>query len=411
MKPISNRYELMQLIAPIQDGFLYIGKDLSLQRLVFVYKVGIASEAAALDYIQRLGSAAQQVAADSLFLHVLDIELGNEVMHIIISYKPGQPLKQFIQQHSLSYRESAALISALGQVCLDAQQVQTPNVSLDWNNVWITEDRMIAVVVSWGCPTTNRILASELARLFVQLIVPNSHHLDLEPMTASELSDIVPIPFDEPTDFYTALAEALHQQGSIASLLQQLKPLADEPAPVVQMDDFYASSPSPAMSDADDMDADEPAHDQRQQRSKLLRSGKRWLLPIAATGVGVIVFAVMMALLIESTGRDTKPSNDKVTVVEPAPQPTVVKPVEEQPKAKEATVVTANQPIVAVPTLTGLSLEAAEDKALESKLRYEYRLESAPSTAGIVFRQEPAPNEQVATGSQVVFWVSKGPAQ
>ncbi|PZE22119.1 PASTA domain-containing protein [Paenibacillus xerothermodurans] len=63
---------------------------------------------------------------------------------------------------------------------------------------------------------------------------------------------------------------------------------------------------------------------------------------------------------------------------------------------------------VSVPTLTGLSKEAAEQQALSSGLKYTFYLEENPEAQGTVFRQDPLPNSPAAKGDHVTFWVSKG---
>lgn len=408
MKPISNRYELKQLIAPIHGGLLYEGKDLSLQRPVFVYAVELQGEGATLEYISRLGSAAQQGATDSPFLHVLDIEIGVGYIHVIISYKPGCSLKQFVQTNAPTYSEAVAMVFALGQSLLDAAETRTLDISLDSNNIWITEDGTILVIVSWGCRTSNTKLSKEISQLFVQLAVRSDTTVTDGESIQSKLIRAIDLPLKKKEEAAATITDALQERVSLAYLIQHFNKQLNAPSSEANRHEQEQTVVYDAGPFVDN------AQTEHKPRSRLFQFGKKLWIGIALSGIGIVVFAGMFVLLVETMNRGGNKSDSKEFVIaDPAPQSPVLpqKTAEDKTKEKEVSQTSNDQPIVDVPTLTGLTKEAAEKKALDTGLRYKYFLVFDTLAAGTVLRQEPAPNEQVAKGSSVSFWISKGPSQ
>jgi serine/threonine-protein kinase len=141
------------------------------------------------------------------------------------------------------------------------------------------------------------------------------------------------------------------------------------------------------------------------------RVWKRISLTLSLALLSVVVFIGVFALLIETTGH--KESASKVassTTLNKQQQPAPDTPNTNKPEIKEVKEPAAvnKEENVKVPSLTGLTKEAAEQQALALGLRYSFYIETNQLAAGTVFKQEPQPNEEAAKGSRVTFWISKG---
>lgn len=416
MKPISNRYELKQLLSPLLDGQLYEGKDLSLARSVFIYTVDLQGEATAKQYIGKLGSAAQQGATDSPFLHVLDIEAGSGNIHVIISYKPGCSFRQFVRNNPPSFKEAVAMIANLGQALLDAAEERHLNFSLDPCNIWITDDGTIHVINTWDRPSTDSRLSKGLSRLFVQLMARTDHVPEDAESLSSALYRALVLPVNKKEEVVAAVTEAWKEKLSLASFVQYMNMLLQSP-PSAAFRDERIDAPISRTKTLTYQEMQVAYHEEEQTRrpvyrNRWLKMGKKVWIALSLSVLGLAVFAGGFVLLVETMSGGGKSKPAEPAVVEHRPQPAVPqKTVAEAPKEKPPVVApSGDQPIVGVPTLTGLSKEAAEKMALDTGLRYEFFLEIDKQAAGTVFKQEPRPNEQVEKGSKVIFWISKGPS-
>lgn len=416
MKPISNRYELKQLLGPIHDGQLYEGKDLSLQRSVFIYEVQLQGENAVQQYIGRLGSAAQQGATDSPFLHVLDIEVGSGYIHVVISYKPGSSFRQFVRNHPPTFKETTAMISALGQALLDAAEERHLNFSLDPGNIWITDDGTINVINTWDRPEQPYKSSKRLSQLFVQLITGSDYVPADAESFSTNLLRALELPTKKKEAVVAAVTEAWKERLTLAEFVQFTQTLLQQRHSSLARDERDAPvqtwSAPPPIEEEPAAYAEEEWEERPPARARWFKIGKKVWLGISFSAVGLAVFAGAFVLLVETMNRDRSKPADPV-IVEHRPQTTTPQKAAEEPVKEKNVSVTPSeaQPIVGVPTLTGSSKEAAEKMALDTGLRYTFYLEFNNQPAGTVFKQDPAPNEQVEKGSHVTFWISKGPAQ
>ncbi|TMV52205.1 PASTA domain-containing protein [Paenibacillus mesophilus] len=416
MKPISNRYELKQLLGPLLDGQLYEGKDLSLARSVFVYTVDLQGEATAKQYIGKLGSAAQQGATDSPFLHVLDIEAGSGNINVIISYKPGCSFRQFVRNNPPSFKEAVAMIANLGQALLDAAEERHLHFLLDPSNIWITEDGTINVINTWDRPSSHSRLSKGLSRLFVQLMARSEEVPEDAESLSSSLYRALVLPVSKKEEVVAAVTDAWKEKLSLASFVQYMSMLLQSPSSAAFRDERLETSGTGAKTlTYQELHIAYQEEEQTSRpvfRNRWLKVGKKVWIALSLSALGLAVFAGGFVLLVETMNGGGKSKPAEPVVVEHRAQPTVPqKTAVEVPKEKPPVVApSGNQPIVGVPTLTGLSKEAAEKMALDTGLRYEFFLETDKQAAGTVFKQEPRPNEQVEKGSKVTFWISKGPS-
>lgn len=421
LKPISNRYEPKRLLGPLHGGKLYRGKDSSLQRSVFIYAVQLQGEEAAAAYIGKLGSAAQQGATDSPFLHVLDIEVGQGCIHVIISYKPGLSFEQFVHAHAPSFRDTVEMIANLGESLLEAAEERQLNFSLEPGNIWIADDGTINLINTWDRPASPTRLSKGLSQLFVQLATRSKRIPSSAESFQADLLRTLDLPARQKEEVIAAVTDAWKERITLASFVQAAKSWLPLPAPA-----GYGGEPPAASSakfdaypnfEARSVHTKKALRAQPPLRSRWFRAGKKIWIGLSLSAVGLAVSAGAFVLLVEILhgGDKTKPADP--VVVEHRPQPEAP-PNTAEAKAKETPVSVApvvadpdKPPVIDTPTLTGLSKEAAEKAALDSGLRYTYYLEPASQPAGTVFKQEPGPGERVEKGSRVLFWISKGPTQ
>ncbi|RKN84458.1 PASTA domain-containing protein [Paenibacillus ginsengarvi] len=426
MKPISNRYEVVKLLTPLHDGLLYEGKDLPLQRTVFIYTVNRDGESAVQDYIRGLGHAAAQGATESPFLHVLDAEVGGGTIQVIISYKPGYSLQHFIRHHKPSVPDALGMAAHLGQALLDAAEERLLHFSIEQDNLWITEDGTINVLNTWDQADPDQRLSRGLALLLFRLLTGTDHvPEDKEAFVSSLRKSLSGTPSLQREELLKTVTDAWTERITLAALVRHLRsalalPIPDLSAarvPLVKTDSAEIVEPG---TESQIQDEDPP------KRQRLFQFGKKLWIGLGLSAVGAAVFIGVFALLIETMNRGPKENvakevaaSEKVEQTKPPAKPADTTPPKEKTDTTSRTGTgTGNRtgtdaanPRVGMPTLTGLSQADAEKAALDSGLRYTYYLETTEHAVGTVFKQEPRANELVEKGSSVTFWISKGPAQ
>jgi serine/threonine-protein kinase len=234
---------------------------------------------------------------------------------------------------------------------------------------------------------------------------------------SSALYRALVLPVNKKEEVVAAVTEAWKEKRSLASFVQYMNTLLQSPLSAAFVDDRMDAPPPKAKTPSyNETQEAYPEEEQRSRpvfRNRWLKIGKKVWIALSLSVLGLAVFAGGFVLLVETmSGRGKSKPAESVVVEQRPPQTTVPqKTVAEVPKEKPPAVApSGNQPIVGVPTLTGMPKEAAEKMALDTGLRYEFFLENDKQAAGTVFKQEPRPNEQVEKGSKVMFWISKGPA-
>lgn len=409
MKPGPTRYSFTAFITSINNDRLYKGEDLTLNRSVFIYAVPIQNNTSVEAYIQKLNKAVPGLT-NPPFMHVLDIEIQQEQIHIILNYKAGCSLRQFIQTASPSLAESLAIIAAFGQALLTAAEESSVNFAMTPDNIWITDERKINAINTWDGPEFNQSLSKALSLLLYQLITRTDDVPTNADSFATQLSWSLPhCPPAMKEEIVTAVTHAWNEQLALTSFVPCIISLLEDHGEGWQEEhNFHPGTtrftpPYEPLIEGNDESVP--------SRSTLLfRLSKKAILGLSATIAGLAVFAGVLMLLIESIDLKGTPSTPPVSVArEQQPEPTPsTKPSPNQPTITSGTTSPDNQSTALVPILTGLTKETAEKMALDAGLRYTFYLEVHDQAAGTVFKQEPQPNERVTRGSRVTFWISKG---
>jgi hypothetical protein len=414
MKPISNRYVQEETILSLERGRLYKGRDLSLNRTVFIYMVPHQGKAYAQAYLHKIGTSAQ-VTNHAAYMHVFDVEIDDEFVYVIMKYIEGRSLQQLLQQ-KFTYEEAAEFVCRIGQALTEIAVERPLSFSIKSSNLWVGDSGQITLINTWDAAAQNSPLSKELGGLLYRLLMRTERLPEnVEDMRAS-LKTYLP---DELTEnqrkaVIAAVTAVYAERLSAPAFIQFLKEgPSDTDTDTAEWKRSYLSGLSYEKEEA--AAADSPARRSPGLLGRTLLNKRIWKRLSIALSLGALsltVFIGVFALLIESNGQkknEFRSSAAPVNSTQPPPQPSEPQRPEESRAVKlPADATEGTESPVNIPTLTGLTKEAAEQQALASGLRYTYYLEMNPQAAGTVFKQEPAPNEQAAKGSRVIFWISKG---
>lgn len=409
----STRYALSALIAPIGLDRLYKGEDLTLKRSVLIYAVPILHETSVETYIQRLESATHGIT-NRPFLHILDMELQQEQIHVVMNHKPGCSLQPFIQHTPPSVMDALTMIAEFGRDLLNGEDGTTMNFSLAPANIWITDNRQLNVINSWDAAVHKMSLAKRLSLLLYQLLTRTEHIPTDSDSFGIQLSwSLQHGPPDQIEEIVTVVSHAWTDQMTAASFVQCLQQLqSDWPHQTT-----FTASPASAIAHLnepvlpDDEEVEEEEEEEAtSQNAPLLRFSRKVLVGLTASVIGLVVFVGVLIVMIEFIDLKWSPSTSTATTNQAQQPQSTVQPTPSQkpPSPKPSTSSPDSESTVLVPSLAGLTQAAAEQQALAMGLRYTYYLEVHDQAAGTVFRQEPAANELVSKGSRVTFWISKG---
>lgn len=449
MKPISNRYELKQLLGPLLNGKLYEGKDLSLQRPVFVYAAQLETGQTIDDYIALLGNVSPLGSTDTPFLHILDVESGTGSVHVIVSYKPGRSFTEHLRLESTTFSQAVERIAALGQALLEAAETRPLQVSLAPENVWVAEDGGLSLINIWERPRQPVKPAKGLSQLFAQMLI-GKEQLPADAETFSvQLLRSLDLPVRKKEEVVSVLSEAWKERMTLAAFMQTLQRWLPADIPPISSQAVYDTEHDDTQEEPDD-EVDEAAD--TATRSGWRRIGKRVWLALALTALGLAVCAGMFILLVELMNGNSKSATERPAVEQTAPQSdgttngdtgtqqsggsgnpnnsgssgntgnsgnsgnssnsgnsggtgNSANSGSTLPSQPQAPVVEAGK----VPKLTGLNQQTAEQASKDAGFRYMFYLETNEQPAGTVFKQDPAPDTELESGTRIYFWVSKGP--
>lgn len=470
MKQQAPRYIQRNKLMPIHNDYLSLGEDLTLRRPVLIYTIS-RRDGLPIDTYRRTIEQAAPELTNPPCLHLLDMEVHMDRLHIILHYKPGQPLGAYMRSTRSTLAQKLSLILHFGRMWLEAEKelgAPLPSVSLDLHNIWLTEEGQLYAINSWDRPDANRSrsVAQSLSRLLVQLIV----RVETPPATldsvvtelryALSANSASPIQADDLlavlrhgwagqltlSAFVTSLL-TIEGGGSYAADTRVLPPrsgraVSSEVQPVKREGVNEAAAGKEAQKREQEHEQEEVLEDWhedgqvdeqedmqedvQEEKPWFVRIGKRaaWSLSIAV--VSLLVFTGVLTLLIQlidltPEGKSAAPSSTGPKGTSTAsPSPTASasgsgsgsgSPSPTPAATPTPTPKPAGTPIpdiVSVPNLVGMTREAAEQKAKDSGLRYAFNLEPNDQPAGTVFKQDLPANQQVPKGERVTFWVSKG---
>jgi hypothetical protein len=435
MQTISNRYVIEDCIIELNGGLLHTGQDLSLNRIVFIYKIPNQGKSFREKYPVNLGNSVEK-STHSQFTQVLDGVFDEDYIYVILKYQEGRSMAHVIRQNDFVFADAAAIVADLSETLQVVAEERAIDFSLAPNNLWLGEDQKISIINSWEKVGSGHPAARDLSELLFAVLT-RRETIPAEPeLFAAELHRVLQeLPAEQQEQIITGMANSRKKRLSLAlfsqcvnDLLHDAHPAQHQPAMIVRQ----AVEQPPARVQQAEQSPARPMVGRQWERTagrnfvpaprpakKLIKSA------FAAVSLGLLSLAVFLgvfATLITLRGHKTDVESSTVAMksdsqtearansqsnsVQVNPK-TEVKQITSQ-EATAAVLPQADTNGIAVPSLTGLTKEAAEKQAVSSGLHYTFYFEPSNDSSGTVFKQEPAPNAPAEKGSHVTFWVSKG---
>lgn len=424
---IGDRYQLFHAIQSLDDGVLYAGKDLILQRDVMIY-VFNKEAASNTEELHRLFGQASRYSHESFF-HVLNAGAAEQYVYAVFASYTGQPLLESLH-HTLTGKEILMKIFELGTSIQHAMEEQVMGYSVTAENIWLTGNNQLKVMNYWSAAEEGRHGASGLAMLLIQLCSRSTRL----PQSMEWLQDVLHLSMADLTVTQKEMTLALLQRvfGGDHSLLNFMIGLRD----ILEMSgsNFTLNHFEPKHEDQDKKpqpyeDMDEYETDWEDEPDK--KSASR--LPVIAGVLCALVFFAVTLFIVFSLPSKSEPgsasSDPAISTPTPEPSgdtpssesnppsnvPTPTPPSTQQPesnvtptpKPSDVPVEQGGAPL-SVPNLIGLKQEEAERQLLAAGLHYDYFIvNTEEQKKGLVFKQEPEADVTVNKEDRVKFWVSR----
>lgn len=440
MPNYANRYQLTEAWSKAADGWLAPAKDPKLNREVLLWRTVVFSDVEKEELLRRLGAAAR--FSHSRFMHILDVSVAGTEVYAVLTKKEGVRLAERI--HALGWSGTAILehLRELVPAIRDAKRERLPDFSITVDNLWLDPAGKLQFIQYWlPAPEKERDVYG-FATLLYQLcsggtVGPASMRefqlsvgQRLDSLPGGGAQDAV----DWASSAFLPSSSLRRMEEGMDRLLAPRGPAREEQVPPVPAKrNPKAQQETPKQQPAATIRRQEETLEEEEENSPKSRL-KPWIwfsavvMLIGFLGVLGIWFVTRppssepaassqaagsqpsIAASPSSTGSSsgaagsTKPSGAASATPSSSPR---TSPSPGGATASKPPAATTDGP-VAVPVLTGKTLDEASKAALEAGLKYEYFLETGDTEKNRVIRQDPAAGTQAAKGDKVVFWVSKG---
>jgi hypothetical protein len=410
----ENRYVTLSQAHPLSNGFMYDGEDTSLRREVILITADYNKENPDDNYLRQLRKASTLV--NNGFLHILDTIFKERSVMIVLQRKPGKPLIQELNKTHWPFSRVVSLVANLGVAMLDAMEEQINGYSVSADNLWLNEDDRLSVIHYWQDGQSQTQGALGLCGLMLQLFTAST-----EPLGPYELIDThferIEIPgatFEQKEALIKLVRRISSGHASLSTLVFGLKDLptseSEQASHIISAIPTIhptALSRTRSRNITEVQPAGPAANSHAEPEVQATNSSNK---KVIIGGSAALIAALMIWILWpQSQSEVTVPTatpepSKSVQVSTPSPTP------EPSPSPSPTTLevrYAKDGEEIDMPNLYGMKQVDAEKEALASRLRYEYKLEANPATAGTVFKQEPEAGAKVMTGDTIKFWVSK----
>lgn len=388
MEPIQRRYHFEKQVLSTANGILHEGKDLSLQRQVFLYQIRVNSQTTKDETKRLLGSVSH--FANSTFFHMLDLGEHQDGVYIVLEYRSGIPLlhQLNLQPLPLTFPEVLNMVMDLGEALQDALAERVRGFSVTAENLWLDQNQLM-VVNYWAEGERHQRGVLGLIHLLYQLLLQTPDLPADADFLEKELSLSIEPYFPEKTKaFSNLIRRVLKGHESLSSFLLELQALKQDET-MIQNRGTVPITPIPEV--------EIPAKESRLRpltKGLAITSGLLLLFILGYMSYAHIRSAPSSPVSVPSDTQ--KPVNVNDTLASPPPIEI------------EATPLPSSEEIMQVPDLRGLSKEEAEKLVLSYGLHYKYYVEYNDQQEGFVFKQEPESGTEVTRGGYLSFWISKG---
>lgn len=396
MESIQQRYHFEKQVLSTANGILHEGKDLSLQRQVFLYQIQSNRQTTKEETKRLLGSVAH--FANPLFFHILDLDEGKDGVYAVLEYRSGDSLLHVLNSRSfpLSFPEALHLIMGLGETLQDALEERVRGFSVTAENIWLDRDQLM-VINYWAEGDIQQRGVLGLVHLFYQLLYQTTDLPADSDSIEKEISLSMEPYFPEKKEkFAKLIRRVLKGHESLSAFLLELQSLEKEDITLTHNEEDQPVNDSPIETIPEVIDK----VPKRRPFSKRMAIASGFLLLIILGYVSYVQLRSNPSTAPASLPAETpKPVKANETVATP-PSPIEI----------EATPLPSSDNMILIPDLYGLSKEEAEKLALANGLHYKYFVEHNELQEGLVFKQEPESGTEVSKGGYITFWISKGAA-
>lgn len=390
MVPLNDRYQFSEKIFTSPSGSLFLGRDESLNRQVYLYRMEKKLKITEEEHLRMMAGVSHVVHPS--FFHILDMGVSRDGAFAVLEKREGVSFVQLMQQKKENYSlgEILSFVIQVGKAVQDALEERIRGYSITAENLWLYEDQVM-VMNYWTEGEREQRGALGLATLLYQLA---TRSLDIPTGLDRIEQGIRECPLecsaDERESLLRMVRRAWNGQDTLSSFILGMNRL-------VHHAQLSADSPHEYE--------EHISSDTSEKEAPSRKLSKMYLLP------SFFIFIILLAIISRGFWFKSEEAIQQPPPQEPLPIETVKKPEQSDDEPTPAPeTVPENAPLVEVPNLVGENLQAAEKRALDQGLRYQYFLDFNERPEGEVFKQDLAPGDQVAKGSRLTFWVSKGPA-
>lgn len=463
----DDRYMIYEQLQPLADGILYSGRDISLQRDVFLFV--IQKEKANLEsFMQTLSKVSG--FSNSRFFHILNAGETAESFYAVLTAWTGTALSMALEKHTLSPQEIISEVLALGTSIMDALEAGITEVNVTAENLWLTQDKKMYILDIWTKSYGEHTHVKGLCRLIYQLGVYSSS----VPADWEQKPD-VPLPaFSE---WNETSAQALmnlawlgfHGEHTLSSFMLELHTILEQSGVVVPsishkvvrakqkiaentMYEATSTEEDPFATVEYERRTDESETEESTSPSKTLN---RLTVVFTCVVVAILAVAMVWSNVLDREGEnqsvaDEVSDHNEIPDVERGDLQIGQKDANEQPVDSQDDTAAADDEtnqndeggsqasgdvgsfvnpgniedqgsdergseagrtdqdeLFDTPSLLGMTLKEAEQHAYDSGLHWEYFIINSDKEQGKVFMQQPEPGEPIEKGDRVTFWVSR----
>jgi eukaryotic-like serine/threonine-protein kinase len=401
---VSDRYVMTREVLRSTKGVLYSGKDLSLERIVYLY-VANASEGNSPEKImQQIADVSQ--SSDPRFVHILDMAAHVNSVYAVLEHREGAPLLDYLRQKSYSFREIIHVLVEVGNIGQGALQQKASGFSVLIDNLFMNSRNEVMVINYWAVGNTNERGVMGLLNLLYQLVTKKEDlpedMIELHDQIKRAMGEMEP---ETTKKFLDLIQRAYYANESLTTFVEGLNQFVKQGDMAVCWNEKVEDKPARLTSNKPKESKKTEAKHKSTQKMSV--SWKKWAWGRKGKwALGILAVVLVGSTIIHFAGKKQPAKTTPTTLVQPAAP---VQPTNEQANqdAGNNSNMNPTQNGAKVPDLRGVPREAAEKSLLSLGLHYKYLVEKGDLGPGLVFKQDIAPGVQVDKGTTLTFWVSK----
>jgi len=398
----AARYQVDRKLLSSSDASLYMGKDVSLQRTIFLYQTSGRKGMIPEEYVRRITDVSG--VSDQGLLHILDMSPFDQSVFVVLEARSGDPLAN-LQTEKWTLWKKIELVYNVGKIIQRAAEMRIRGFSVTAENIWISKEGP-AIINYWSEADVQNRGKNGIISLLYQL---QTDSLEIPIESQEILQDISQSIADESPTVRKKILQTCHSalfdDDSLETVIQNFGDLLS-----VHRNESHSIS---------QMQMEDRLVQKHVLEHTKERSGKKFhLIGGIALTLSLLALASFAMSLLSADPAPSKPQSLEAAPSRPhEPQ----RDVQEQEQVQELGSSLAQEkpvaiqqnaqtnPTMIVPDLQNMKKEDAEQTALAHGLHYQYFLDYADYPEGYVYKQNLNAGEPFQKGDTISFWVSKGP--